>query len=120
MIGRLWMAAVAVFLVLPLVVVAGVSVNEKQSLIFPPEGFSLGWYGQVFTNPEWRAALTYSLLLAGLSAALAVLIALPLAWFGWRWIAPWARVFQVLGLAPDLGLVQRRRAQSRRGLSRRA
>ena len=52
MIGRLWMAAVAVFLALPLVVVAGVSVNEKQSLIFPPEGFSLGWYGQVFTNPE--------------------------------------------------------------------
>ena len=102
MIGRLWMVAVAVFLVLPLVVVAGVSVNEKQSLIFPPEGFSLGWYGQVFTNPEWRAALTYSLLLAGLSAALAMLIALPLAWFGWRWIAPWARVFQVLGLAPFL------------------
>ena len=102
MIDRLWMAAVALFLALPLVVVAGVSVNELQSLVFPPEGFSLGWYGQVFTNPEWRAALIHSVVLATLSAALAVLIALPLAWFGWRWIAPWARVFQVLGLAPFL------------------
>ena len=34
------------------------------------------------------------------SAAIAVAIALPLAWFLWRRIAPWANIFQVLGLAP--------------------
>jgi putative spermidine/putrescine transport system permease protein len=102
MIAVLWMAAVALFLALPLVVVAGVSVNEMQSLVFPPEGFSLNWYVQVFADPAWRAALIYSIVLALVSAALAVLIALPLAWFLWRWIAPWARVFQVLGLAPFL------------------
>ncbi len=91
---------VALFLALPILVVAGVSVNEKQSLVFPPQGFSLGWYAEIFANAEWRNALFASLTLALLSAALAVLIALPLAWFLWRRDAPWANIFQVLGVAP--------------------
>ncbi|WP_368856116.1 ABC transporter permease, partial [Klebsiella pneumoniae] len=76
------------FLALPLIVVAGVSVNAKQTLAFPPQGFSLAWYGEIFLNPEWRSALIASVVLATTSAALAVLIALPLAWFLWRRIAP--------------------------------
>ncbi|MFT4795607.1 MAG: putative spermidine/putrescine transport system permease protein [Paracoccaceae bacterium] len=91
---------VGLFLALPLVVVLGVSVNEKQSLTFPPQGFSLAWYGQIFTDDGWRAALMNSLWLAGASAALATCIALPLAWFLWRRVAPWARVVQLLGVAP--------------------
>ncbi|MDF0698677.1 ABC transporter permease [Rhizobium sp. MC63] len=91
---------VGLFLALPLIVVAGVSVNAKQSLTFPPQGFSLGWYGQIFLDMEWRNALIASLVLALSSAALAVLIALPLAWFLWRRYAPWANIFQLLGVAP--------------------
>jgi putative spermidine/putrescine transport system permease protein len=97
---RVFVAAVAVFLALPLVVVAGVSVNERQDLAFPPVGFSLAWYAQIFTDPSWRAALVASLLLAAGSAAVAVAVALPLAWFMWRRAAPWANVFQLLGIAP--------------------
>ena len=65
----------------PIVVVAGVSVNAKQSLNFPPQGFSLAWYVEIFADTGWRNALFASLTLATLSAALAVAIALPLAWF---------------------------------------
>lgn len=97
---RLYFVAVALFLAMPIVVVAGVSVNQKQDLAFPPVGFSLSWYAQIFTDPSWRAALIASILLALSSAALAVAIALPLAWFLWRRIAPWANVFQLLGVAP--------------------
>ena len=97
---RLYFFAVALFLAAPLIVVAGESVNEKQDLAFPPKGFSLAWYAQIFADPEWRKALFASLSLAVTAAALAVAIALPLAWFLWRRIAPWANVFQILGLAP--------------------
>lgn len=97
---RLLFVAVTLFLTAPLVVVAGVSFNEKQDLSFPPKGFSLSWYTQIFGNLEWRTALLNSLALAISSAALAVAIALPLAWFLWRRVAPWARLFQVLGIAP--------------------
>ncbi|MDK1489900.1 ABC transporter permease [Sinorhizobium sp. 7-81] len=91
---------IALFLALPLIVVAGVSINEKQTLAFPPQGFSTSWYGEIFLNPEWRNALMASITLAVLSAALAVAIALPLAWFLWRRVAPWANIFQLLGVAP--------------------
>ncbi|WP_435536115.1 ABC transporter permease [Azospirillum sp. ST 5-10] len=98
--GRLMAALVALVLASPLLVVAGVSVNARKSLDFPPHGLSLAWYGAVFTDAGWRGALVNSLALATLSAALAVLVAFPLAWFLWRWRAPWARAVEVLGLAP--------------------
>lgn len=97
---NVFFTAIGIFLALPLVVVAGVSVNAQQTLAFPPKGFSLGWYGEIVTNPEWRNALLASLGLALFSAALAVAIALPLAWFLWRRHAPWANIFRLLGIAP--------------------
>jgi putative spermidine/putrescine transport system permease protein len=97
---RLFFFLVGLFLALPLIVVAGVSINERQTLAFPPQGFSLSWYGEIFTNTEWRTALIASLTLAACSAALALFVALPLAWFLWRRIAPWANIFQLLGVAP--------------------
>lgn len=98
--SRLFFFAVALFMALPLIVVAGVSINEKQTLAFPPQGFSLSWYGEIFADDGWRNALFASLTLAALSAALALLVALPLAWFLWRRVAPWANIFQLLGVAP--------------------
>jgi len=93
-------ALVALFLIGPLVVVVGVSVNEKQTLAFPPEGLSLAWYGQIFMDAGWRSSLFASLFLATFSAALAVAIAFPLSWFLWRRVAPWAQIFRLLGVAP--------------------
>ncbi|MCT7664639.1 ABC transporter permease [Shinella kummerowiae] len=97
---KAYFGLIGLFLSLPIIVVAGVSVNEKQDLAFPPKGFSLGWYGEIFANVEWRNALFASITLAALSAAVALLIALPLAWFLWRRHAPWANIFQLLGVAP--------------------
>ena len=77
---RLYFALVGLFMSAPLIVVAGVSINARQTLAFPPQGFSLSWYADIFTDSGWRNALFASLTLAILSAALAVAIALPLAW----------------------------------------
>ncbi|MGE5766919.1 MAG: ABC transporter permease [Bacteroidota bacterium] len=99
---RAYMTLIALFLLAPLVVVGGVSLNEKKTLLFPPEGFSLAWYGEIFTDGAWRGALIASVALAALAAALAVAVAMPLSWFLWRRWAPWARVFQALGVAPFL------------------
>jgi putative spermidine/putrescine transport system permease protein len=71
---------VVVFLLAPLVVIAVGSVNENRYLNFPPEGFSLDWYGQLLTDSGWRNSIRYSLTIAFASAALAVLIATPLAY----------------------------------------
>lgn len=71
---------VVVFLLAPLIVIAVGSVNENRYLDFPPEGFSLSWYAELFTDPGWRTSIRYSVTIATISAALAVLIAMPLAY----------------------------------------
>lgn len=100
MIGRLFMALVGLVLAAPVLVLAGVSVNAKKTLLFPPEGFSVTWYTDIVTDPGWRSALVASLTVAALAAALAVAIALPIAWFLWRRVAPWAELVRGLGMAP--------------------
>ena len=57
-------AFVVVFLLAPLLVVAVGSVNENRYLNFPPEGFSLSWYGQLLTDPGWRTSIRYSVTIA--------------------------------------------------------
>ncbi|HEX5938253.1 MAG TPA: ABC transporter permease [Actinomycetota bacterium] len=71
---------VVAFLVAPLLVIVVGSVNPSRYLQFPPAGFSLSWYSDLFTDPAWLRSIRYSFTIAAVSAALAVLIALPLAY----------------------------------------
>ena len=66
--------AVLVFLCLPALIVVPMSFSDSSSLRFPPEGFSLRWYAQVFSDPRWVEAMHTSLLLAVLSSTLALLL----------------------------------------------
>jgi putative spermidine/putrescine transport system permease protein len=99
--GRnLFMALVVLFLAAPLIVVAGVSLNAEKQLIFPPQGLSLAWYLELFLQPDWLNAVKNSLIIAVFSAALAVSIAFPLAYFMWRHRVWYAKALFGLGLAP--------------------
>ena len=71
---------VVLFLLAPLVVIAVGSLNETRYLQFPPDGFSLSWYGDLVGDSAWRRSISYSLRIAGLSALLAVVVATPLAY----------------------------------------
>lgn len=96
----LLIGAVVVFLVAPLVVIGAVSVNEKKRLLFPPVGFSLDWYGDLFATGEWQGPVLNSLAIALAAAAVAVSIALPIAYVLWRVGLRWARALYALGLVP--------------------
>jgi putative spermidine/putrescine transport system permease protein len=97
---RLFLGAIAVFLLAPLIMLLGVSLNEKKRLLFPPQGFSGRWYIELCVDPGWSAAILNSLLIAATAALLAVSIAAPLAYALWRSGARWLRVFYGLGVAP--------------------
>ena len=51
---------VAVWLLAPLVVVVVISFSSAPFLQFPPPGFSLRWYDQLFSTPAWTNALLVS------------------------------------------------------------
>lgn len=88
------------FMAAPIFVVAGVSVNEKKRLLFPPQGFSFNWYGELFTQSAWFNALQNSIVIAVFASLLAVSVALPIALILWQRNSLFARMLFGLGLAP--------------------
>lgn len=65
---------VIVGLIVPIVVVAVISFSRSSFLTFPPPGYSLRWYQQFVSDSGWMSAFGDSVLVAAVSAVLAVLI----------------------------------------------
>ncbi|MFG1398756.1 ABC transporter permease [Roseixanthobacter pseudopolyaromaticivorans] len=65
-------ALMLVFVLAPLAIVFVISVSDTPLAVFPPRGFTLGWYWKVLGDPGFRGAVGFSLGLA-LSATLASL-----------------------------------------------
>jgi putative spermidine/putrescine transport system permease protein len=95
-----FLGAVVAFLAAPLIVVAGVSLNAKKQLLFPPDGLSLRWYAEMLTASDWLNAVKNSLIVAFSSGIISLSIALPLAYFLWRYRVFYARALFTLGVAP--------------------
>ena len=84
----------------PLIVVSGVSLNAKKRLFFPPEGISLRWYAELLTESSWLIPVQNSLTIAFTSSFIALSIALPLAYFLWRYRVFYAKALFTLGISP--------------------
>jgi putative spermidine/putrescine transport system permease protein len=56
----------------PTVVVLGASFTAGNIITFPPDGFSLKWYGAIFQESSLRQALGRSLIVATICTALAI------------------------------------------------
>lgn len=98
---RLFMGLCAVGLALPIVVVSGAALNGGRTMFFPPREPTLDRFGEFFVSePVWTAALLNSVLVAFGSAALAVLIAWPIAWLLWATGSRLSRVLAALGSLP--------------------
>ncbi len=65
---------IVVWLVAPTLVVVPMSFADKKSLAFPPTGFSLQWYENFFTNPQWFGSLVVSAKVALMVAVVATVI----------------------------------------------
>lgn len=67
-------ALALVFLFFPLAIVVLFSFNTTAGLSFPFHGFSLRWYDQTFSSPEFRQAATNSLYVASVVAGTTLLL----------------------------------------------
>jgi len=70
---------VVVFLVAPTLVLIPMSFSSGRTLAFPPPGFSLQWYENLFGDPVWRLAGQTSVQVAVLTAILATALGTPAA-----------------------------------------
>ena len=71
-----WLSASIVlgFMILPSVIVMGMSFSGGRFLEFPPSTVSMRWYSAYWSDPAWLAATVRSLQVAVLVTVLAVII----------------------------------------------
>lgn len=70
---------IAVFLVLPTIIVVATSFTEGSIITFPPKGFSLQWFEEILTSPQWLSAIQNSFVAGLIAAAIAIVIGMSLA-----------------------------------------
>lgn len=77
----LWWVVLSVlaFLSAPAFLMIPLSFDSGSGLTWPPKGFSLQWYEQMFTSPVWMQAITRSLIVGVGTGLLAMLIGTPAA-----------------------------------------
>ncbi|MFI5894135.1 ABC transporter permease subunit [Actinoplanes sp. NPDC051513] len=89
---RVYTAIVGFLLVVPTLVVIPMSFSSTQTFRFPPQGWSLRWYQELFTSPEWVASILNSLQVGIFTAIFATLLgtaaAFGLARLSSRWRGP--------------------------------
>ena len=100
MTGRLFLSLLLVAIVLPFIVVAGVSIGAAKTITFPPNEFSLRWYSVLFSEPEWLKAMGISLLIALSAAMISVSLAVVINYVLWRLKTRFSRLTFALGLGP--------------------
>jgi putative spermidine/putrescine transport system permease protein len=97
-----FVAAVYVFLLLPLVIVVLASFNAGRYLTFPPEGLSLRWYVNFFNSEPFMDSLAVSLELAALAMICATLLGTATALYAVRFAGRLRETCRLLVIAPLL------------------
>ena len=80
--GLILATLVALFLLLPIVIVVPMSFSTAISFEFPPPGYSLGYYAKYFTSEEWLEPTLNSVVIALGATVLTMLLVVPAA-FGY-------------------------------------
>lgn len=96
--GFAWIAVV--YFLLPLVIIVGTSFTTTAFLRFPPEGFTLAWYGKFLGDSSYLQSIGLSATLAASATASAVLLGVPVALVLARGEVPAARLITALFLSP--------------------
>lgn len=97
---RLYICIIASGLILPFLIVAGVSVNSESNIAFPPDELSARWYTLLLTERDWLIPIRNSLLIAVFAALLSVSVALAANYVLWRLKSGFGKLVFALGLGP--------------------
>lgn len=76
---KIVVAIILLAVVAPLIVPLLMSISDTPYIVFPPQGFTLKWYGAVLSNPDAQGSFLFSLQLAAMVTALSLLLGVPCA-----------------------------------------
>ncbi|MGJ3264982.1 MAG: ABC transporter permease [Salinarimonas sp.] len=92
--------AVLVFIAVPLLIISGASFTAGDIVTFPPEGFSLRWYEQLFQRDEFVRSFVQSVVLAVATAVVALAVGLLTALFMHRYPMRNQELFRAFVMSP--------------------
>jgi ABC-type spermidine/putrescine transport system permease subunit II len=93
---------IALFLIVPVLLIVPMSFSSGRYLEFPPPGWSLRWYQIFWESLDWRGSFRISFEVALLTTALALALGLPAAFAIVRGNPPFKRFFLSLYALPIL------------------
>ena len=96
----LLVALVLAFLLLPIAAIVPLSFSSGSLLVYPVPGWSLRWYAEVFSSPQWMRGLTNSLWIGVGATALAVVLGTLAALGLARQRGAWAAALKALMISP--------------------
>lgn len=100
MLGFAALGLALLFLLGPFLIIAGAGFSAGDLLVFPPQGFSLRWYGAVFEIERFRESFVLSMQLAIGSTFLALLLGVPAAYAMARYQVPGGEWIRTVVTAP--------------------
>jgi len=97
---RLFICLLATGIILPFIIVFGVSINAGNNITFPPEALSLAWYKVLVTESDWLIPIRNSLVIALFAGIISVSIAFAANYVLWRLRGGFGRLIFALGVGP--------------------
>jgi len=91
---------ITLYMLVPLLVVAGASIGENRFLTFPPKGFTLNWYTDALTSDTYMEPFRLSLLVGVTVAIFAAIIGTAAALALTRFPIPGAGAIQAFLMSP--------------------
>lgn len=88
------------YLALPLVIIVGASMTKSQFLTFPPQGITLHWYWVAMQDASYVSAFASSTILAAVSTAIAVVMAVSASRAITRYEVPGRYVIEAVLMSP--------------------
>ncbi|GAB4065546.1 ABC transporter permease [Ancylobacter sonchi] len=76
---KITVGIILALVVAPLFVPVLMSISDTPYIVFPPQGFTLKWYGEVLANHEARGSFLFSLELATIVTVVSLLLGVPCA-----------------------------------------
>jgi putative spermidine/putrescine transport system permease protein len=101
-VGRLIVVLAFAYVLAPILIVVLMSFSADAYIVFPPSGWSLKWYGELWRRDEFHAGLLVSLRIASMVTALALIIGVPASLALARSSGPWRDVVYAWLTAPQL------------------
>ena len=76
----IFVVLVYIFLFAPLVVIAMTSIGTENYIAFPPKGFTLKWFINIFHSKSFMSSMTTSFTISAIATLVALLIGIPAAY----------------------------------------